>query len=103
MDVYETFWAWASGDYNETFTIGLGGAPNGYLVQIYLTAKDGGDYAHAYIAETCTESGDEVLCGLSEEGDADSVEILPANAISVTVGVRTTGGYARAEGAIFSF
>jgi hypothetical protein len=103
MDVYTTFWAWASGDYNETFTIGLRGARTGYLVQTYLTAKDGGDYAHAYIAETCTEAGDLIQCAISDEGDADSVEILPSDAISVTLGVRTTGGYARAEGTIFSF
>ncbi|HZO89615.1 MAG TPA: hypothetical protein VFB38_14905 [Chthonomonadaceae bacterium] len=100
MELAATFWMWTTGDYNETFTLALD--PNrSYLVQTYLVKTDGDDYAHTYIAEVCQQNGDEILCGVSVEPDALSVEVI-SNAISVTVGLRTTGGAHRAEGTIFA-
>jgi hypothetical protein len=95
------FEIWTSGDFDETITLALD-HNNQHLVETYLTKKDGGDYAHAYISESCTQDGDQVLCGIHDEGDAPSVEFLGPGAINVTVGLRTHGGNHRSAGAIFS-
>jgi hypothetical protein len=100
MYAAETFWMWTTGDFDETLTMSLN--PNqSYLVETYLTKTDGGDYAHAYISETCSGGGDQILCGITNEPDASSVSVL-SGLISVTVALRTTGGAHRAEGVLYA-
>jgi hypothetical protein len=101
MNAVWDFELWTTGDFDETLTLALG-PNNGYLVETYLTKTDGGDYAHAYIAEVCTQDGDQVLCGLNNESDAPSISFLSVGTISVTVGLRTTGGSHRSAGAVFA-
>ncbi|HZT43328.1 MAG TPA: hypothetical protein VFA07_14250 [Chthonomonadaceae bacterium] len=100
MEVANTFWMWTTGDFDETLTIALDPSRT-YLVQTYLVKTDGSDYAHTYIAEVCNQDGDQILCGVRDEGDSDSVEII-SQAVSVTVGLRTKGGAHRAEGVVFA-
>jgi hypothetical protein len=95
------FWVDNEG-FDETFTVGLDNTAT-YLVETYLTKKDGGDYAHAYIAEVCTGGGDQILCGVNDEGadTTPSLQIL-SGAVSVTIGLRTTGGTHRSTAVIYS-
>ncbi len=100
MEVVWDFEIWTNGDFDETITLALD--PNkSHFVETYMTKKDGGDYAHAYIAEVCTQDGDQVLCGINDEGSAPSVSFL-SGAINVTLGLRTTGGSHRSAGVVFS-
>ncbi|TMD59774.1 MAG: hypothetical protein E6I91_19720 [Chloroflexi bacterium] len=100
MNVVQTFWMWTTGDFDETLTLSLDPRQL-YLVETYLTKTDGGDYAHTYISETCSEAGDEILCGITNEPDATSVAVMSGD-ISVTVALRTTGGAHRAEGVLYA-
>ncbi|HEV2402912.1 MAG TPA: hypothetical protein VGS08_01795 [Candidatus Saccharimonadales bacterium] len=99
MNAEWIFEIWTSGDFDETLTLATNsGVQN--QVETYLTKKDSGDYAHAYIAEVCTEDGDQVLCGLNDENTAPSVAFVGPGTINVTVGLRTTGGNHRSAGMI---
>ena len=101
MGINWIFELWTNGDFDETLDLDID--PNSTsMVETYLTKKDGEDYSHAYIAESCSQSGDEVLCGVHDEGDAPSIEFLSQGTIRVTVGLRTTGGSHRSAGAVFS-
>lgn len=97
MNVEWIFEIWTWGSFDETLTLTTSDPS---MVETYLTKKDGGDYAHAYISEICTEDGDEVLCGINDEGDAPSVAFTGHG--SVTVGLRTTGGNHRSAGVVYS-
>lgn len=102
MEFYYWVEMWVDNEgFDETYTVALDSTAT-YLVQTYLTKKDGGDYAHAYIAEVCSDGGDEILCGLNDEGSdsTPSIQVL-TGAVSVTVGLRTTGGTHRSATAIY--
>jgi hypothetical protein len=95
-----TYWMETTGNITETVTMALDPTQS-YLVEGYLTKKNGGDYAHVYIAEVCTQvSSDQIQCGLNDEGSAGIVTVL-SSATSVTVGLNTTGGNHRAEGVVW--
>lgn len=95
-----TYWIENTGNITGTTTMALDPTQS-YLVEGYLTKKDGGDYAHVYIAEVCTQvSPDQVDCGVNDEGGAGMVAVL-SSATSVTVGLHTTGGNHRAEGVVW--
>ena len=102
MDFYYWVEMWVDNEgFDETYTVALDNTAT-YLVETYLTKKDGGDYAHAYIAEVCTGEGDEILCGLNDEGSDSTPSIQNlTGAVSVTVGLRTTGGTHRSAAAIY--
>ncbi len=100
MDWAWTYWLENTGDTTGTVEMALD-PTRSYVVEGYLTKKDGGDYAHIYISEICTQpSSDQILCGVNDEGGAGITTAI-SGAISVTVGLRTTGGGARAEGVIW--
>ena len=98
------FWFWLEtwGTFTETFTIPLSPNANGYLGQAYLTLNDGGDYAHVYVSEVCTQSGDQQLCGINDEPSARADGIFAPNTVSVTYALHSTGGHHVAEGFLFS-
>ncbi|HSW74700.1 MAG TPA: hypothetical protein VLG16_02400 [Candidatus Saccharimonadales bacterium] len=101
MNIAWIFQQWTSGDFDETGTLTMG-SNNGGMAETHLTQKDGGSYTHAYISETCTEDGDEVLCGVNEdEGSAPSIQFIGANTVEVVVGLRSTGGTAHSAGVIW--
>jgi hypothetical protein len=53
MNVAWWFWMENWGGIDNSVEMGLD--PNhSYLVEVYLVKKDGGDYAHAYIAQVCS-------------------------------------------------
>jgi hypothetical protein len=96
-----TYWIENTGNITGTVKMSLDPAQS-YMVEGFLTKTDGGDYGHVYIAEVCTQpSSDQILCGLNDEGSSGIVTVL-SGAISVTVGLRTTGGNHRAEGVIWA-
>jgi hypothetical protein len=100
MQAAWTYWLENTGDITGTQEMTLDPTQS-YLVEGYLTKKNGGDYAHVYISEVCTQiSSDQIGCGENDEGGAGIVAVL-SNAVSVTVGLRTTGGNHRAEGVIW--
>ena len=95
-----TYWIENTGDITGTVTMGLDPTQS-YLIEGYLPKNNGGDYAHVYIAEICTQvSPDQIQCGLNDEGSVGIVAVL-SSATSVTVGLRTTGGNHRAEGVVW--
>jgi hypothetical protein len=99
LQAIETFWLWTSGANTSTLTLGLDPA-HVYLVDAHLTQSSGGDYAHVYIVEICTQSGDQVNCGINDEGSAQAVTFL-SQATQVTMGLHTTGGEHKAEGVLY--
>jgi hypothetical protein len=100
MDWAWTYWLENTGNFTTTVQMGLDPSRS-YVVEGFLTKKGGGDYGHVYIAEVCTQpSPDQVLCGVNDEGSSGIVTVL-SGAISVTVGLHTTGGNHRAEGVIY--
>jgi hypothetical protein len=99
MQPIYTFWIENSGNITGTTEIALDPSQN-YLIEGYLTKKNGGDYAHVFIYEVCQQSGDQVLCGVYDEGSTGIVDVLN-NATSVTVGLTTGGGNHRAEGIVY--
>lgn len=108
MFVRGTFWLWTSGRFSVTTTFALDPGRR-YLVTGGLTGKSGGDYGQVFISTVCTQSGDQVLCGVRDD-PADSpasnisrlgiVERLQ-NASRVTVKLRGDGGLHRAEGVLY--
>jgi hypothetical protein len=96
------WWYWIENTGNITGTVTMGLDPSqSYVVEGFLTKKNGGDYAHVYISEVCSQpSSDQILCGVSDEGSAGIVTVL-SGAIRVTVGLHTSGGNHRAEGVIW--
>ena len=101
MNIAWIFQQWTTGDFDETGTLTMG-SNNGGMVETHLTEKDGESYAHAYISETCTEDGDQVLCGVhDDEGSAPSIQFLGQNTVSVVVGLRATDDSARSAGVIW--
>ncbi len=95
-----TYWIENTGEITGTVTMALNPTQS-YLVEGFLSKKNGGDYAHVYIAEVCTQvSADQIDCGLNDEGSAGIATVL-SSSTSVTVGLRTTGGNHRAEGIVW--
>ena len=96
------YWYWLENTGNITGTVTMALDPTQlYVIEGFLTKKNGGDYAHVYISELCTQiSSDQIGCGINDEGSAGIVSFL-SQAVSVTVGLTTTGGNHRAEGVIW--
>jgi hypothetical protein len=89
-----------SGSFGNTLTMALD-PTHTYMVEGFLTKKNGGDYAHVYIAEVCTQvSPDQIDCGIRNEGSSGIVAVL-SHATEVTIGLQTSGGNHRAEGIIW--
>ena len=95
-----TYWMENSGSFGNTVAMALDPTQT-YMVEGFLTKKNGGDYAHVYIAEVCTQvSSDQIDCGINDEGSSGIVAVL-SNATQVTIGLQTSGGNHRAEGIIW--
>ena len=100
MQVVWIYWLENTGSIGGTVTMALDPTQT-YLVEGMLTKKNGGDYAHVYIAEVCTQvSSDQIQCGINDEGSSGVVAFL-SSATNVTVGLQTGGGNHRAEGVIW--
>ena len=108
MFVAGNYWMWTRGSFSVTVTFGLSPSRR-YLMTGALAGRSGGDYGQVFISTVCTESGDQVLCGVRDDPadppDANIahlgiVETLQ-NASRVTVKLRGDGGLNRAEGALF--
>ena len=108
MFVARTYWMWTRGQFTVMHTMGLDPGRR-YLVTGALTGKSAGDYGQVFISTVCTQSGDQVLCGIRDDpsDSPDSniarlgiVEFLQ-NAIRVTVKLRGDGGLHRAEGVVY--
>jgi hypothetical protein len=100
MQAVSTYWLENNGNTNGTVTIALNPSQR-YMVEGFITKKNGGDYVHIYIAEVCTQvSPDQINCGINNEGSSGIVVVL-SRATRVTVGLRTTGGNHRAEGIVW--
>ena len=96
------YYMWTTGSFSISHTFNLN-PDRAYLVTGGLVLKQGSDYAHAFISEVCTSSGDQVLCGLrGTSGDTNlNLYEFISRAISVTITLRTTGGRHRVEGSIY--
>jgi hypothetical protein len=68
-----------------------------YMVEGFLTKKDGGDYAHVYIKEISAQGA----IGIYDDGQDIGIVAVLSNATSVTVALHTTGGNHRAEGVVW--
>ena len=100
MQAVYTYWLENTGNITGTVTMALDPTQN-YVIEGFLTKKNGGDYAHVYISELCTQiSSDQIGCGINDEPSSGIVSFL-YSPTSVTVGLTTTGGNHRAEGAIY--
>ncbi len=109
MFPHRTFTAWATGTFTTSLTIGLNQRRR-YLVTGGLVGKEGGDHGQVFISTVCTQSGDQVLCGVRDD-PSDSpdvtirnrnlVEFLPPGATRVTIKLKSAGGRHRAEGVVF--
>jgi hypothetical protein len=98
-----TYWLWTTGTYEVTLGIALDWQKR-YLFTGYLTATDGDDYAHVYIASVCTYGGGDVVsCGVRDIGDNFDLRVTEfiSSASSVTVKLKTKGGAHRAEGVVY--
>jgi hypothetical protein len=94
------YWMETTGNFTVTVTMALDPTQT-YVIEGFLTKKNGGDYAHVYISELCTQiSSDQIECGINDEPSSGIVSFL-SSPVSVTVGLTTTGGNHRAEGAIY--
>jgi hypothetical protein len=108
MFVHRTYWMWTRGRFTVSHGIPLNSGRL-YLVTGALTGKSGGDYGQVFISTVCTQSGDQVLCGIRDDpshtpdaniANLGIVEIL-SNAVSVTVKLRGDNGLHRAEGVVY--
>jgi hypothetical protein len=100
MQAVTGYWLENTGNITGTLTMALDPTQT-YLIEGFLTKKNGGDYAHVYISEICTQiSSDQIGCGINDESSSGIVSFL-SSAVSVTVGLTTTGGNHRAEGVIY--
>lgn len=98
------YWVAITGSSTVTVTMALN--PNRrYLVTGGLILTEGDDRARVYISTVCRQVGSDVIaCGIRDlEGDGGLgvTEFLAANATSVTVKLRTTGGKHRGEGVVY--
>lgn len=108
MFVHRTYWMWTRGQFSIDLTIGLD-RNRRYLVTGALTGKSGADYGQVFISVLCTESGDQVLCGLRDfppgppATNIASLGIVEAvsSGSRVTITLRGDGGLHRAEGVIY--
>lgn len=99
-----TYWVAVTG--SATASLGIALNPDRrYLVTGGLILTDGDDYARVYISTLCRRtSSDVIACGVRDfDGDAGLgiTEFLAANAVSVTVKLKATGGKHRAEGVLY--
>jgi hypothetical protein len=100
MQAVTDYWLENTGNITGTLTMALDPTQT-YLIEGFLAKKNGGDYAHVYISEICTQiSSDQIGCGINDEASSGIVSFL-SSAVSVTVGLTTTGGNHRAEGVIY--
>jgi hypothetical protein len=100
MQAAWTYWIENTGNITGTVTMALDPTQS-YVIEGFFTKKNGGDYAHVYISELCTQiSSDQIDCGIRDEPSSGIVSFL-SSAVSVTVGLTTTGGNHRAEGVIY--
>jgi len=94
---------WTRGSTAVTVTIPLDYRRR-YLITGFLTLKEGDNYAHVYISTLCQRGGsDQILCGvrdLNNDNDLGIVEEV-TNATRAIIKLRSTGGFQRAEGAIY--
>jgi hypothetical protein len=104
MEAVWTYWLAITGSSTVSVDIPLNPARR-YLVTGGLILTDGDDYARVYISTLCRRTAsDLILCGVRDaEGDAGLgvTEFLAANAVSVTIKLKTTGGKHRAEGVVY--
>src|SRR5262245_16473345 len=94
------YWMENTGTFTTTVTMTLNPTQS-YVIEGFLTKKNGSDYGHVYISEVCTQiSSDQIDCGINDEPSSGIASFL-SSAVSVTVALTTTGGNHRAEGAIY--
>jgi hypothetical protein len=108
MFVYWTYWMWATGNATATVTIPLNPS-RVYATSGALSAEKDAGYGQVFISMVCTQSGDQILCGLRDSPtdspdtllrNRDIVEVL-RSATRVTIKLRSAGGAHRAEGIIW--
>lgn len=104
MSAVWTYWVAVTGSATASVTMSLN-PDRRYLVTGGLILTDGDDYARVYIGTVCIRtSSDVIACGVRDfESDAGLgvTEFLPANATSVTVKLKATGGKHRGEGVVY--
>lgn len=104
MRAVATYWVAVTGSATASVTIALN-PDRRYLVTGGLILTDGDDHARIYIGTLCRRvSSDVIACGIRDvdgDGGLGVTEFLAANATSVTVKLKTTGGKHRGEGVVY--
>jgi hypothetical protein len=108
MFVRWSYWMWTSGATSVTVAMALDPGRR-YLVAGALSGRSGGDYGQVYISTLCTQSGDQILCGIRDDPSdppASNIARLGINefvqqATQVVVKLQGGGGLHRAEGVVY--
>src|SRR5262245_49274202 len=100
-----SYWVAVTGSATASATMSLN-RDRRYLVTGGLILTEGDDHARVYIGTVCQQSSatGPVLCGvrdLVDDAGLGVTEFLTANAISVTVKLKATGGKHRGEGVVY--
>lgn len=108
MFVRWSYWMRTSGATSVTVAMALDPGRR-YLVTGALTGKSGGDYGQIYISTLCTQSGDQILCGIRDDPPGSPASNISGlginefvqNGTRVVVKLRGDGGLHRAEGVVY--